>query len=146
MNETMKDQRFEGGCHCGNISFWFDWPAEVEDIPARACVCSFCFKHGAVWTSHPEGQFQLQITDPIQAKRYQFGTMTADIHVCTNCGIPPIATCTMDGRDYAVLNFNTFEEIDRSMFNQYPTNFDGETVGDRQARRQRNWTPRATGE
>ena len=146
MSDTTKGQRFHGGCHCGNIRFWFDWSAQVENIPVRACGCSFCTKHGAVWTSHPEGQFQLQIIDPFQAKRYQFGTKTADIHIYTNCGIPPITTCTIDGRDYAVLNSNTFENVDRSMFDQSPTNFDDESVGDRQARRQRNWTPRAADE
>ena len=89
MGDTTKDQRFHGGCHCGNIRFWFDWPAQAENIPVRACGCSFCTKHGAVWTSHPEGQFQLQITDAFQAKRYQFGQKTADMHVCANCGITP---------------------------------------------------------
>ena len=81
MGDTTKGRRFHGGCHCGNIRFWFDWPAQAENIPVRACGCSFCTKHGAVWTSHPEGQFQLQITDAFQAKRYQFGQKTADMHL-----------------------------------------------------------------
>ena len=40
-----------GRCHCGNISFALDWQPEPTDIPARACSCSFCTKHGGVWTS-----------------------------------------------------------------------------------------------
>ena len=146
MSDTTKGWRFHGGCHCGNICFWFDWPAQAENIPVRACGCSFCTKHGAVWASHPEGQFQLQITDPFQAKRNQFGTRTADIHVCANCGITPIVTRTFDGRDYAVPNINTFENVDGSMSDQSPADFDSESVGDRLARRQRNWTPRAAEE
>lgn len=146
MPDTVNGQRIHGGCHCGNIRFWIDWPVRAARIPVRACGCSFCRKHGAVWTSHPDGQFQLQVADPAQARRYHFGTKTADFHVCANCGVPPVVTCTMQGRDYAVLNINTFEDIDPSMFDQSPTDFDGESVGDRLARRQRNWTPRATGE
>ena len=100
MSDTTKGRRFHGGCHCGNIRFCFDWLGQAENIPVRACGCSFCTKHGAVWTSHPEGQFQLQITDPFQAKSYQFGQTTADMHVCANCGITPIATCTIDGQQF----------------------------------------------
>jgi hypothetical protein len=40
-----------GRCHCGNISFALDWQPEPSEIPARACTCSFCAKHGGVWTS-----------------------------------------------------------------------------------------------
>ena len=146
MSENKNGQRFHGGCHCGNIRFWFDWPDQSTAIPVRACGCSFCSKHGAVWTSHPEGRFQLEITDPVQAVAYQFGTKTADFHVCATCGVPPVVTCTMEGRQYAVLNINTFEDVDPAMFDQSPTDFDGETVGSRLARRQRNWTPEASEE
>src|SRR5262249_9564686 len=37
-----------GRCHCGNISFALDWRPETSEIPARACTCSFCVKHGGV--------------------------------------------------------------------------------------------------
>ena len=30
MSDTTKGQRFHGGCHCGNIRFWFDWSAQVK--------------------------------------------------------------------------------------------------------------------
>ena len=48
-----------GGCHCGNISFALDWRPEPSEIPARACTCSFCAKHGGVWTSSPTGSSSL---------------------------------------------------------------------------------------
>jgi hypothetical protein len=44
-----------GRCHCGNISFALDWRPEPSEIPARACICSFCAKHGGVWTSCSTG-------------------------------------------------------------------------------------------
>jgi len=52
-------------------------------------------------------------------------------------------TCTIEGARYAVLNVNTFEDIDRSQLVVTPTNFDGETTENRLARRRRNWTPEA---
>src|SRR5438094_129248 len=51
-----------GSCHCGNISFTLDWKPEPSEIPARACSCSFCTKHGGVWTSCP-GVAQLRAPD-----------------------------------------------------------------------------------
>ena len=55
-----------GGCHCGNISFMLDWRPEPSEIPARACDCSFCTKHGGVWTSNPKGALRVQLKDPKQ--------------------------------------------------------------------------------
>ena len=43
----------EGRCHCGNIRFALDWQPDPETIPARACTCTFCTRHGGVWTSYP---------------------------------------------------------------------------------------------
>ena len=44
-----------GRCHCGNIAFALDWVPEPTLVPARACTCTFCVKHGGVWTSCPAG-------------------------------------------------------------------------------------------
>ncbi len=43
-----------GGCHFGNLRFELDWEGEPTGIPARACGCSFCVKHGGTWTSNPD--------------------------------------------------------------------------------------------
>jgi hypothetical protein len=44
-----------GSCHCRNISFRLAWEPQPTEIQARACTCSFCVKHGGVWTSNPKG-------------------------------------------------------------------------------------------
>ena len=134
---------FKGSCHCGNIGFTLHWPEDTATIPVRACGCELCTKHGAVWTSNPAGSFQLHIADQTKAAPYRFGTKTADFHVCLSCGVLPIVTCEMEGRQYAVLNIKTFNDVDPSTFISAPTDFEGETVDDRLARRQRNWTPQS---
>ncbi len=53
-----------GKCHCGNISFSLAWEPDPAEIPARACSCSFCVKHGGVWTSNPRGALEVVIKDP----------------------------------------------------------------------------------
>ncbi len=131
--------RIRGRCHCGNISFRLDWPGEPAEIPARACGCTFCTKHGGVWTSHPRAQLEVSIADPARASRYLFGTRTATFHVCMNCGVPPLVTSEIEGRTYAVVNVNTFEDFDCARLNRAGADFEGEDKDARLARRVRNW-------
>jgi hypothetical protein len=67
--------------------------------------------------------------------------MTADFHVCRTCGIVPIVTFLIEGTRYAVVNVNTFDNVDRSELAEAPSNFEGESIESRVARRRRNWTP-----
>jgi hypothetical protein len=130
-----------GSCHCGNMRFALDWQPAPERIPARACTCSFCMKHGGVWTSCPTGSLEVTVRDPSLLGKYQFATGTADFHVCARCGVVPLVTGELDGRVYAVVNVNTFEDVDPSMLQRAPVSFEGEDQGDRLARRRRNWIP-----
>lgn len=128
-----------GKCHCGNISFAFDWTPDPTEIPARACGCSFCVKHGGLWTSNPRGALKVAIADASRVSRYAFGTRTAQFHVCAGCGVVPVVTSRIDGRLYAVVSVNAFEGIDASLIKRSPASFDGEGTDDRLARRKRNW-------
>ena len=130
-----------GSCHCGNISFTLDWSPEPTEIPARACGCSFCIKHGGVWTSCPTGSLQLRIRDSAAHSTYSFGTRTADFHVCSVCGGVPAATSRIDGNTYAVVSVNAMEGVPAALFKRIPTSFDGEDESARLARRKRGWIP-----
>jgi hypothetical protein len=128
-----------GKCHCGNISFSLTWEPDPTEIPARACTCSFCVKHGGVWTSSPRGALKVVITDASLVSRYAFGTRTADFHVCTRCGIVPVVTSRIDDHLYAVVSVNAFESVDPALLRRSPANLDGEGTDSRLARRKRNW-------
>lgn len=141
MTDPTQDRRIDGSCHCGNIRFAFHRPHGDGTIPVRLCGCTFCVKHGGRWTSHPNGSFTLLISDRSRATVYQFGTRSADFHVCSTCGVAPIVTCLIDGRRYAVVNANAFEGIDRSALIEARADFEGELLDVRMARRLRNWTP-----
>lgn len=129
----------DGSCHCGNIRFTLDWQPEPTKIPARACGCSFCVKHAGVWTGCPAGRLKVFVLHPKLVSRYEFGTMTAQFHVCTNCGIVPLVTSQIDSHLYAVVSVNAFDNVQASQLTRTPASFDGESEGDRLARRQRNW-------
>ena len=128
-----------GSCHCGNIAFDLEWEPDPVQIPARACTCSFCRKHGGVWTSHPQGRLEVRIGDPARATRYAFGTKTADFHLCTRCGIVPVVTSRIEGHTYAVVSVNAFDGVDEARLARAPASFDGEGTDTRLERRKRNW-------
>ena len=128
-----------GRCHCGNISFELAWDPDPTEIPARACDCSFCTKHGGVWTSNPKGVLQVDVNEPSQVSKYSFGTRTAVFHVCSRCGIVPVVTSEIDGHTYAVVSVNAMTDVNPSLLRRGPASFDGEGVDSRLARRKRNW-------
>jgi hypothetical protein len=131
--------RIDGRCHCGNLAFTLDWRPEPAEIPARECGCSFCRKHGGVWTSCPAGTLRVTVRDPALVSTYAFGTHTADFHVCARCGVVPVVTSRIDGRLHAVVNVNAFEGVDASLLSRAPVSFDGEDEAARLARRRRGW-------
>jgi hypothetical protein len=129
----------QGKCHCGNISFSLAWEPDPTEIPARACTCSFCIKHGGVWTSNPGGALEVRVKDPSLVSRYAFGTRTAEFHICARCGIVPVVTGRIDDHLYAVVSVNAFEGVDQALLRRAPASFDGEGEESRLARRKRNW-------
>src|SRR5471032_333934 len=76
----------DGKCHCGNIAFVLDWPGEPSEIAARECGCSFCIKHGGVWTSNRDASLSVTLRHAGLVSRYAFGTETAKFYVCGRCG------------------------------------------------------------
>ncbi len=128
-----------GSCHCGNISFELTWEPDPSEIPARACSCSFCTKHGGVWTSNPNGSLGVNVEEPSLVSRYSFGTRTAVFHICSRCGIAPVVTSVVENHLYAVVSVHAFNNVEQSLLRRAPASFEGESVESRLARRKRNW-------
>ena len=128
-----------GSCHCRNMSFALTWEPDPTKIPARACTCSFCTKHGGVWTSCPSGALKVSVKEPALVSRYAFGTKTARFHICSRCGVVPVVTSRIEGRLYAVVSVNAFEGVESSLFQHATANFEEENEETRLERRKRNW-------
>jgi hypothetical protein len=133
----VESMNIHGSCHCGNISFDLDW--KDERIAGRACGCSFCVKHGGVWTSRPDASLRIKVQSPHEVQKYAFGTGTADFNICRRCGVVPFVTSEIDGRTYAVVSVNAFNDIDRSRVQVAPSSFEGEDASSRLERRKRGW-------
>src|ERR1700730_10524243 len=128
-----------GRCHCGNSAFELEWEGDMAAIPARACGCSFCVKHGGVWTSNPTSRLAVAIRDTSLVSKYAFGSRTATFHVCSRCGAVPLVTSEIANHLYAVVNVNVLENVDPSLLRHATAAFEGEDIEARLARRGRNW-------
>lgn len=128
-----------GSCHCGNITFDLVWPEHADTIPARACTCTFCRKHGAVWTANASATLSVHVKEAALLSDYAFATETAYFRVCGRCGVVACCTSLVDGRLYAVVNVNTFDDLDSSRLVRGDVSFDGEDESTRLARRAANW-------
>ena len=131
--------QIHGRCHCGNIAFVLAWEHAPAEVPARACSCSFCVKHGGVWTSDPRARLTVTVRDRALVSDYRFGTGTADFHCCARCGVVPVVSCRIEGKLYAVVSVNALEDVEPSLLRRAPASFAGEDTNSRLERRKCNW-------
>src|SRR5262249_49426585 len=57
----------------------------------------------------------------------------------TACGVVPVVTSRIDGRLYAVVSVNAFENVEPALLRRSPSTFEGENEQARLSRRKRNW-------
>ncbi len=132
---------FEGGCHCGAVTFTFATAKAPADFAVRACGCSFCRRHQTRTVADPAGTIALAARDPEKLSRYRFGYKSTDFLVCRACGVY-LGAVYRDG-DGAWMLVNTPALAARAEFAQpaTPTDHDAETDIVRRARRKATWTP-----
>ena len=129
----------EGSCHCQNLAFTLDWPGEPAEIVARVCDCSFCSRHGCAWTSEPSARLRLRIEDASLLSLYAFATESAEFSICTRCGVVPLVLSRIEGGVYAVVNVNTFTNLEAGRIRRLPLRLGDEALETRLARRKLRW-------
>lgn len=110
-----------GGCHCGQVRFEVDAPAQVE---ALDCNCSICRMTGFLHLIVPASRFRLLAGEDALVD-YRFNTGTARHRFCRHCGIKSFyvprshpdgidvnVRCLDDGT-VAVLTVTSFDDADR---------------------------------
>lgn len=130
-----------GGCHCGNLRWMLRTTLAPSELPARACQCSFCTRHGALSTSDPAGRMRFEVDDPALLLRYRFATASANFLICRRCGVYVGALMEDGGRWFAIANLNTIEGREALHPVPLPMVYDGEAEGARRGRRSARWTP-----
>jgi hypothetical protein len=132
---------FEGGCHCGNLSYVFEASAPIAVLGLRADQCSFCRAHAARNTSDPNGTMRIEVRDETKLSRYRFGLKTAEFLLCRDCGVYIGALMEDGGHLWFTVNVNTFLDRPGDDMTAAPVDFDGEDIAGRIARRKEKWTP-----
>ena len=130
-----------GGCHCGNLRLTLRLSQAPEDVPLRACGCSFCRAHGTRTASDPQGSAEIWAEDWSLIEAYRFGSGTAEFLICRRCGVYIGAVCETAGGTRAVINTNSLDDRARFTRSPAPVDHEGESFEDRLSRRARNWTP-----
>ncbi|MEE8527873.1 MAG: hypothetical protein V3S70_04785 [Gammaproteobacteria bacterium] len=128
-----------GQCHCGNIHIRYQSPVALEEIIGRACRCTYCTRHGAVYASHPDGVLTCEIADPALVGHYRFATQTAEFLACSRCGVLPLVVSEIDDLSYAVVNLRCMTNLDLEDLRVSGTDFDGEETSSWLDRRRLNW-------
>ena len=129
-----------GQCHCGAVKVLLEPSRPPEDLPLRACQCSFCRRHGAATTSDPESRLFIEAA-PGALTRYRFGRRQVEALICAECGVYMASYLPLDGRGLATLNAwgaGIAAFADRT---PEPITYDHETDEERLARRKARWTP-----
>lgn len=72
-----------GGCHCGDVRFEVDAPADLE---ALDCHCSICRLSGFQHLIVPRDRFRL-LRGGETLREYTFGTGAARHLFCERCGV-----------------------------------------------------------
>jgi hypothetical protein len=132
---------WSGRCHCGALGFEYRTETPSAEWPVRACQCSFCLRHGAAYTSDPSGSVRFMHADPTALARYRFGQKTADFVFCGRCGGYLGAVTDEGGRALMVVNLRALDPRPESLPAAQPMTYDGESTGDRNARRFARWSP-----
>ena len=132
---------YYGKCHCGAVGFEYRTGQSPDTWPVRACQCSFCLKHGGVYTSDPVGSVRFTQADATLLSRYRFGHKTADFVFCGRCGGYLGAVTGEGGQTFAVLSIRALDPQPTGLPEPQPMSYEGETSGSRNTRRAARWTP-----
>lgn len=133
--------QFDGGCHCGVITYIYQTAVPPADWSIRACQCTFCLAHAALSTSDPQGSILFEVADAGCLQKYRFGLKTTDFLVCRNCGVYIGACIDTDRGSYGIVNVRALHEQPASMAAVLPISYDSENTAARVSRRQDRWTP-----
>ena len=129
-----------GHCHCGAVRVELTTAMTADDLPLRACQCSFCRRHGALTTSDPQGLLRIEAAAGAIG-RYRFGLRITDFLLCAECGAYVAAAMEADGHLTAVLNVTGVDLPGFEGRVPAPMIYDDETPDERVARRADRWMP-----
>lgn len=138
---TDKGVPYHGTCHCGAVGYLFRTVLPPGGWTLRACQCSFCRAHAVVTTSDPDGTLEFVTRDADALHRYRFGLHTADFLICRNCGVYIGAMMRAAQGRFGIINLHALRAPVVELSASSPREYGAEDALERNARRERQWTP-----
>jgi hypothetical protein len=138
---AVGQDRYEGACHCGAISYVFRTALPVARWTVRECQCTFCRTHASLTTADPAGSIEFRVGRPDALHLYRFGLGTADFMLCRNCGTYLGARFTSPAGSYAIVNLRALHPLPPGLPAARAVTYDAESPEARIARREAQWTP-----
>jgi hypothetical protein len=131
----------KGGCHCGNLRLTFHATKPFEEMPIRACQCTFCRKHNVRATADPAGRLEIKVANEENLSRYRLGHGITDFLVCRECGVYVGATMPDEenGQTLATCVVNALELDPSRISEPAAARYDDETPTSRLERRRGRW-------
>jgi hypothetical protein len=131
----------DGGCHCGNLKLRFYLSKPFDELPIRACQCSFCRKHNVRATADPDGRLEIKISDPAKLSKYRLGLGITDFIVCKECGVYVSATMEDEENGQVLANcvVNVLDMDLNEIKNSVDAHYDDEAAKSRLERRRGRW-------
>jgi hypothetical protein len=127
---------YTGACHCGAVSATYETDAPVR---LRQDGCGFCSSRGVKSASDPHGKLAIASTQ--QLIRYRFGHRSADFLLCPVCGAYVATLMESERGPIGVLNVVGVQIAALKDEPAELASLEGETPGERIARRLSRWTP-----
>jgi len=100
-----------GSCHCGSVSLHFHTTKTPEGFRPRACDCSFCQKHGAMYLSDASGRLVLKVEDAPLLQRYRQGAGVAEFLSCARCGVLVAVIHESGGKTIGAINARCMDAL-----------------------------------
>ena len=132
-----------GRCLCGYLTVHVQWPA-ASPLKLRVCDCDYCNRQGASWICDHVAPITLRCSDLNEAVVCRFASENADFLICGRCGVLIRARGMLAGGERAVVNANTFENIELAQCQRIAARFTNENLDTRLARREADWSPLIT--
>lgn len=108
--------KYEGSCHCGQVSF----EVEGELEKAMECNCSHCSRKGYLLWFVPRTDLTLNSSES-ELSTYTFNKHVIKHHFCPKCGCAPFGFgADQSGAETAAINVRCLEGVELSDLERVP--------------------------
>jgi hypothetical protein len=106
---------YEGGCHCGAVSYEVD----LELDSGIECNCSHCEKKGFLLAFAPAEHFTLKSGEE-NLTDYQFNRHIVHHLFCKTCGVQSFGRGEKNGQKTVAINVRCLKDVDLNALKRTP--------------------------